>query len=209
MLLASLMVVLVATVVTSRALSLRMGEGFEEQAQRARDAANNGMVLVKAELERPENRSLVGDPTKLNWNTLKVCPSSCAIGEVTSTNWCVLPVNGECPPHEGKTFPRFRVFAAVWKNSNLETLEGEKFLSADDSENAHPSPDPPPIDQTRKFLQVTIEGQSFFNAQAPVAKSRITQVFELVDCPTAPPGSTSTGCLDLGPIRYRSIYGNT
>jgi hypothetical protein len=206
MLLASLMVVLVATVVTSRALSFRMGEGFEEQAQMARDAANNGMVLVKAELERSDNHGMAGDPTQLKLNILKICPSpNCASGDVVSKDWCVLPVNGECPPHEGKTFPRFRVFAAVWKNSNLETLEGEKFLSADDSENAHPSPDPPPIDQTRKFLQVTIEGQSFFTTQAIVAKSRITQVFELGPCPGDPPESTRC----LGPIKYRSIYGNT
>jgi hypothetical protein len=205
MLLASLMVVLVATVVTSRALSLRMGEGFEEQAQRARDAANNGMVLVKAELERPENRSLVGDPTKLNWNTLKVCPSSCAIGEVTSTNWCVLPVNGECPPHEGKTFPRFRVFSAVWRNSTRETQVSKEFPSPSETEISPPNP-APTINGTLRFLQVTIEGQSFFNAQDIVATSRITQEFVLTCSEPGPPEST---VCSIGPIRYRSVYGNT
>jgi hypothetical protein len=185
MLIAGLVVTVGAATLTNRVLSMRIGEGFKDQAREARDAADTGLEAVLTELNRNENRSLAASGVGLqNWdattlklrnpcfNNASVAPSA-EVMQLKAGAWRSVPGN----PNQ-----RYRIRAAEIKNFNrsarvLSTLVASNGGTTGISTTGTYLPsnfDLLPKEQQLNRLELTIEGQSLRNGVV-VATSVISQ----------------------------------
>jgi hypothetical protein len=186
MLVAGLVVTIGAVTLTSRALSLKLGSGLQDQAREARDAADSGFEAIIAELNRPENRLLASsnvamqnwsaDDTKLRnpcYQEARVAPTGEAINELSRGRWRTVPNNPNL---------EYRIRSAEVKNATRAArLRSNLVPSGGGNPTSTPNGIYNPSDfelapESEQFsrLELTIEGRSLRNGVA-VATSVITQ----------------------------------
>ncbi len=221
MLIVGLVVTLGAATLTSRALSLRLGEGLQDQATEARDAADSGFEAVIAELNREENRQLAGSNVSMNnWGSstaalrnpcLLNTDGSPANTPVTNTatslrdgSWQTLPNNPNL---------RYRIRSATVKNAARSAWISTRLFSSSDGTpivTTAGTYDPSKIRtaaETEQFsrLELSIEGQSLRNGEV-ISSRVITQELGVVPkCCGASIGDTSTSLTQLCASRFPSL----
>jgi hypothetical protein len=222
MLIAGLVVTIGAATITSRALSLRLGEGLQAQANEARDATDSGFEAVIAELNREENRQLAGSNVSMNnWGAttgpslrnpcLQNANGSPANLSLTSTaislskgEWQTLPDNPNM---------RFRIRSATVKRADRQAWIRTQLSSAAGSVTNSTNPVYEPTDIRKNAsdseqlsrLELTIEGQSLRNGV--VVSSRLaTQEFGVVPkCCGASIGDNITSLTQTCASRFPSL----
>jgi hypothetical protein len=211
MLVTGLVVTIGAATLTNRALSLRLGEGLQDQANEARDAADSGFEAVIAELNRKENRQLAASNVSMNnWgatgaSVLNPCLQNTdgSPANLSPTSRAVSLSNGEWQTLPNNPNMRYRIRSArvkradrlAWMRTQLSSTGGSATVTTSTGsepydpikirENANP---------TEQFsrLDLTIEGQSLRDGVA-VSSRVITQELGVVPkCCGASIGDSTT-----------------
>jgi hypothetical protein len=225
MLIAGLVVTLGAATLTSRALSLRLGEGFQDQAVEARDAADSGFEAVVAELNREENRQLAASNEPMNnWGAANASLRNPCLqnadgspANLPPTSTAISLSNGEWQTLPNNPNMRYRIRSAIVKNAARKAWISTQLSSTGGSATVTTSPttDPPykPTDirknasELEQFsrLELKIEGQSLRNG-VPVASRVITQELGVVPkCCGASIGDNTTSITQICASRFPSL----
>ncbi len=194
MLIAGLVVTLGAATLTSRALSLRLGEGLQDQANEALDAADSGFEAVVAELNREENRQLAASNVSMNnWGAADASLSNPCLqnadgspANLAPTSTAVSLSNGEWQTLPNNPNLRYRIRSATVKNAARNARISTQLSSSGGTATVTAAGTYNPTDirtasETEQFsrLELTIEGQSLRNG-LPVSSRVITQELGVV-----------------------------